>query len=195
MRVLSILVRHGLEKYPRALEDLRAFHRTRLAAARCDTLVVDNAAGAAAAASDPETIRGSNRAWEFSGWDEGLAHLGARARDYDLVHLVTSAFRTLHARYVDRCDQRALALVLGRRAAVGHIDHYDEPIELLGSRSRSWLRSSFVFLPPAELETLRPLAAVTDMAWTPARPPREVGREVRAALGVEPPTTCTACHR
>jgi hypothetical protein len=42
---------------------------------------------------------------------------------------------------------------------------------------------------------LRPLDAVADMAWRPARPAREVGREVRAALHVAPPTDCTACHR
>ncbi len=42
---------------------------------------------------------------------------------------------------------------------------------------------------------LRPLDAVTDMAWRPDRPSREVGRAVRAALHVDPPTHCTACHR
>jgi hydroxypyruvate reductase len=38
MRILSILARHGVEKYPEALSDLRAFQRARLPSARCDLL-------------------------------------------------------------------------------------------------------------------------------------------------------------
>jgi hypothetical protein len=165
MRILSILARYGVEKYPEALSDLRSFQRTRLPSARCDVLVVDNAGGAfAASPRDTEIIAGSNRHWEFSAWDEGLAHVGARIWEYDLVHLVTSAFRTLYTRYIDRCDERTTSLIVGRGVALGHVDYYDEPVELLGNRSQSWLRSSFLFLPPAELATLGTLVGVTDPA-------------------------------
>lgn len=175
MRVLSILVRHGREKYAGALADLRGFQRTQLAGADCDLLVVDNAPGPLSIApGDPETIAGSNHAWEFSAWDAGLAHVGRSLRRYDLVHLVTSAFRTLHCRYVDRCDARVLRRIAGRRAAVGHIDYYGEPVELLGCRSRHWLRSSFLFLPPAELEALGSLVGIRGrnafFSGDPARP-------------------------
>jgi hypothetical protein len=164
MRVLSILVRHGLARYAGALTDLQAFHRSRLPSARCDLLVVDNAGEAPTRSGAVEAIPGSNRAWEFSGWDEGLAHVGGRIREYDVVHLVTSAFRALYTGYLDRCDERTLALVADRRAALGHIDYYDEAVELLGRRSQSWLRTAFFFLPPSELERLGPLAGVPDRA-------------------------------
>jgi hypothetical protein len=42
---------------------------------------------------------------------------------------------------------------------------------------------------------LRPQANITDMEWEPSRPQLEVGREIRAHRGIEPPTHCTACHR
>ncbi|HYD39855.1 MAG TPA: hypothetical protein VEB43_03420 [Anaeromyxobacter sp.] len=176
MRILSILARHGREKYAGALADLRAFQATRLASARCDLLVVDNAPGPLAIEpGDPETIPASDADREFSAWQAGLAHVGAAGLlRYDLVHLVTSAFRVLHSRYVDRCDARALRRIVGARVAVGHVDYYDDPVELLGARSQHWLRSSFLFLPPAELLALGPLAGIRDGApffsGDPARP-------------------------
>jgi hypothetical protein len=165
MRILSILARYGTEKYPEALSDLRSFHRARLPSANCDVLVVDNAGGEFR--GEPrgiQVIGGSNRNWEFSAWDEGLTHVGARIREYDLVHLVTSAFRTLYTRYIDRCDERTLGLIMGRRVALGHVDYYNEPVELLGNLSQCWIRSSFLFLPPTELAKLGTLVGVTDPA-------------------------------
>jgi hypothetical protein len=166
MRVLSILARHGSTKYTGAIDDLQDFRRTRLPSAHHDLLVVDNALEGreAASAEGHEVIAGSNRCWEFSAWDEGLAHVGARIWDYDFVHLVTSAFRTLYTRYIDRFDEQMLGSVADRGAAVGHVDCYNQPIELLGNRSQCWLRSSFVFVPPAELVALGSLAGVRDPA-------------------------------
>lgn len=177
MRILSILARHGREAHPGALDDLRAYHRACLPSARCDLLVVDNADPGAPRPGEPETIAGSGRSREFSAWDEGIAHAGLRLWDYDLVHLVTSAFRALYTRYLDRCDERTLALAAGRGLAVGHVDYYDQPVELLGCRSQCWLRSSFVFLPPSELLALGPLAALREsgrfFSGDPAAPFRE----------------------
>lgn len=175
MRILSILVRHGRQQYAGALADLQTYQRQRLPDARCDVLVVDNGPGPVLrGAGEPETIAGPNDHWEFSAWDAGLAHVGDRLGAYDLVHLVTSAFRTLYTRYIDRCDTRTLRRALGRRAAVGHVDCYDTAIEVLGHRSQSWLRSSFLFLPPSELRRLGSLVAVRDgepfFSGDPARP-------------------------
>ena len=75
-------------------------------------------------------IGGSNTHWEFSGWDCGIAYLGRRIYDYHLVHLATSAFRALYCRYLDRFDPEMLRAALGRGAAVGHIDYYNEPVRL-----------------------------------------------------------------
>src|SRR5258708_32087758 len=76
-----------------------------------------------------------------------------------------------------------LGLLRGRAAAVGHIDYYNDPV-IIGAFSgkvgtgfpkenatsigspeqslRSWLRSSFVFLPPAELRLLGSLVSIDD---------------------------------
>jgi len=161
MRILTLFVRHGTAKYTEALDDLRAFQRRRLPEVRHDMLIVDNGPEAPSPTPGAEVIRGSNRRWEFSAWDDGLAHVGARVRDYDLVHLVTSAFNTLYTRYIDRIGPALLEEVAGRATALGHVDWYNEPVELLGYPGQAWLRSSFVFIPPAELLTLGSLVGCT----------------------------------
>jgi hypothetical protein len=175
MRVLTLLARHGTTKYPTALNDLRSFVAQRLDGISHEILVIENAPGAAR--GEPGVLQGSNRMWEFSAWDEGLAHLGGRLREFDLVHLVTSAFRTLYTRYIDRIDREVLEQIAGRGAALGHIDWYNEPVELLGYSAQAWIRSSFVFLPPIELTLLGPLAALATrevfFSGNPANPFRE----------------------
>jgi hypothetical protein len=42
---------------------------------------------------------------------------------------------------------------------------------------------------------LRPQSAITDMEWTPSRPLREIGAEVRRDSSVSPPVNCSGCHR
>jgi hypothetical protein len=43
---------------------------------------------------------------------------------------------------------------------------------------------------------LRPQSEITDMEWSPARPRREIGAEIREGLALAPPVeTCTGCHR
>jgi hypothetical protein len=44
-------------------------------------------------------------------------------------------------------------------------------------------------------EHLRPQGAITDLAWRPDRPQAELGRELRAELGVRSLTHCSTCHR
>ncbi len=42
---------------------------------------------------------------------------------------------------------------------------------------------------------LRPLEAITNMAWAPDGNPEILGRELRTANGINPPTDCSTCHR
>jgi len=42
---------------------------------------------------------------------------------------------------------------------------------------------------------LRPPSAVTEMGYVPAEPQAVLGARLRVALGVNPPTYCSACHR
>ena len=63
-------------------------------------------------------------------------------------------FRELYTAYLDRLDTSTLSAVLGRAVAVGHIDYYNRPIRFFNRVSQSWLRSSFLFIPTAELRLL-----------------------------------------
>jgi hypothetical protein len=42
---------------------------------------------------------------------------------------------------------------------------------------------------------LRPVNLVTKLDWTPDREPAEIGREIIAQKGINPPVNCSGCHR
>jgi Cytochrome c7 and related cytochrome c len=42
---------------------------------------------------------------------------------------------------------------------------------------------------------LRPASAITDMEWSPAGPRREIGAALHESLHVNPPVSCSGCHR
>lgn len=42
---------------------------------------------------------------------------------------------------------------------------------------------------------LRPLDAVTEMAWTPPSNQLELAAQMKQERGIDPPTDCTGCHR
>jgi hypothetical protein len=42
---------------------------------------------------------------------------------------------------------------------------------------------------------LRPQSEITNMQWAPERPPGDIGAEIRERLHVDPPVSCTGCHR
>lgn len=44
-------------------------------------------------------------------------------------------------------------------------------------------------------EHLRPLDKITDMEWKPSEPQEELGKRLRAELGVRSIVDCTGCHR
>jgi hypothetical protein len=177
MRIATLFCRHGSTKYRLAIDQLDDFYVRRLPDVDRELVLIDN--------SLPETYReplgerrtligGSNRAWEFSAWDSGLAFLGERLLGFDFVHLVTSAFGELYTRYIERFDISLLGGVRGRAAAVGHIDQYNEPVQLFGRISQSWIRSCFFFVPAVELRLLGSLVSITDgtafFSGNPANP-------------------------
>ena len=164
-RVVTLLARHGTAKYRDALPDIQALFARQMPEFEHEAVVIDNALDqdhAKLLGPGVTLIGGDNAAWEFSAWDRGVAHLGPCLDDFDWVHLATSAFRQLYTRYLDRFDADMLGLLAGRAAAVGHIDFFNEPVAFAGRSLQSWLRSSFVLLPPAELRLLGPLNSVTD---------------------------------
>jgi len=165
MRIITLLARHGTATYSDSVEAIDALFKRQMPDVAHDLLVIDNALPEHHQASREgrHTLIGApNAHWEFSAWDRGTAWLGAGLDRYDLVHLATSAFRTLYTRYLDRFDAGMLGLVRGRAAAVGHIDYYNEPVTIGDLSLRSWLRSSFIFLPPTELRLLGSLVSIAD---------------------------------
>jgi hypothetical protein len=166
MRILTLLVRHGTDKFPHAIDDAATLFARQLPEVGWDLIVIDNKLP-----EDYEQrlgpgqvlIGGSNAMREFSAWESALAFVGRRAAEYDFVNLATEAFRTLYVAYLDRLNTGMLRLIARRGAALGHIDYYNEPVRLLGRQSQSWLRTSFVFLPPAEVKILGSLISVSEL--------------------------------
>jgi hypothetical protein len=165
MRIITLLARHGAATYGSAVGDIDGLFARQMPNVAHDLLIVDNSLPRhhhERLAPGRELIGAPNTHWEFSAWEHGMSYLGGRMEQYDFVHLATSAFRTLYTRYLDRFDVDMLGLIRGRGAAVGHIDYYNVPVTI-GDRSvRSWLRSSFVFLPPVELRLLGSLVSIDD---------------------------------
>jgi hypothetical protein len=166
MRILTILARLGTEKYPEAEPQIDELFRQRLPGVERERVVVDNAlpAGHLERERDRTLIGGDNSFWEFSAFDRVIEWLGPRIWAFDLVHLATSAFNTLYTAYLDRFDATCLRAIAGRPVCLGHVDCYNEPIEVFSFRSQHWVRTSFLFLPPAELKALGTLVGTRDRA-------------------------------
>ena len=165
MRALTLLVRHGTEKFPNAIDDVAALFARQLPEVEWDLVVIDNKL--------PEDhqevlgprrmlIGGSNAMREFSAWQSGISFVGPRVADYDFVNLATEAFRVLYVAYLNRFNTKMLHLIARRGAAIGHVDYYNDPVLVLGRQSQAWLRTSFVFLPPAELKLLGSLTSIAE---------------------------------
>ena len=165
MRIITLLARHGTAVYADAVEAIDELFARRMPDVARDMIVVDTALPADRhdrLGAGRTLIGASNAHWEFSAWDRAISCLAERLAQYDLVHLATSAFRMLSPRYLDRFDAAMLDSIRGRAAALGHIDYYDHPVSVGDLSLRSWLRSSFIFLPPAELRLLGSLVSIDD---------------------------------
>lgn len=160
-RLLTLLARHGTDRYPDAVPALRDLLQRRLPDVEQTLVVVDNApAGPGPRGLD--AIAGSNASWEFSAWDDAVAHVGARLDEADLVCLATSAFAALDAAHLELVDSTVLGALAPHVSVVGHIDRFDGPVEAFGTELQAWLRSSFLVVAPATLRRLGSLVSVAD---------------------------------
>lgn len=167
MRVLILFVRYGEERYRDALDELAELYDRRAPELTRSTIVIDNALPASSSkelGSDSVLIGGDNTWWEFSGWQRAIRELGNEITKYDVVHLVTSAFRTLYTDYLDRFGPQIAEIAAERPVAVGHIDYYPHPVRVGSFISRHWIRSSFWLINPFELLRLRTLVSLHDAA-------------------------------
>ena len=156
MRVLTILVRFGTEQYPRAEEELAGLFGRHAPKVDRTVVVVDNALPRETIQTEGSrtVIGGDNRVFEFSAFDRALEYVGSSIWSFDLVHFATSAFNTLYVAYLERFDTSLLSAIVGRPACVGHIDCYNEPIEVVQFRAQHWIRSCFFVMPPTEVKAL-----------------------------------------
>lgn len=180
MRVLTLLLRHGTAKYVEAENEIAELFARQMPEVERSTLIVDSALPPdhVEACGPHRTILGADNAfWEWSAADRGIAFLGDRIWSYDLVHVATAAFNMLYTAYLGRFRTPLLRAIAGRPLCLGHIDCYNEPVRLISFHSQHWIRTSFLFLPPAELKALRTLAAFRDAAalfsGDPERPFRQ----------------------
>jgi hypothetical protein len=164
MRVLTILARFGTEQYARAEREIDDIFRRRMPEVERVVLVVDNAMTEAPVAERGSRmlIGGDNTAQEFSAFDRAVEFVGPDIWRYDLVHFATSAFNTLHTEYLERFATPLLEAAANRPACLGHIDCYNQAVEIAGFRSQHWVRSCFFFLPPAEVKALGSFVAIRD---------------------------------
>ena len=156
MRILSILVRHGVERYSEAQAEADAIFHRQLPHVERDVIVVDNALPAETVTREGARmlIGGDNRVREFTGFDRALGLPGVDVTAYDLVHFATSAFNTLYTSYLERFTPAVLQAIVGRPACLGHIDCYNEPVRVGRYASQHWVRSCFFFLPPSMVRAL-----------------------------------------
>ena len=165
MRIATVFLRHGTLRYPDSEDAVDELFRRQMPEVRRDTVVVDNilpVGHAERTAADRIVLGGDNSFSEFSGFDTALSWIGSRIWSYDLVNIVTSACFMLYARYLERFDTRMLCAIVRQPVCVGHIDCYNEPIRILAYHSQHWIRTSFLFLPPAELKALGSLVTFRD---------------------------------
>jgi hypothetical protein len=166
MRVVTVLARCGTAQYPRAEQEIADIFTRQMAAIDRTVLIVDNAlpAGFKEGEGRRFLIGGDNSAREFSAFDCGMRFLGSNIWSYDLIHFATSAFNTLHVNYLERLDAALLAAITSRPVCVGHIDCYNEAVEILGFRSQHWIRTCWFFLAPGEAKMLGSFVTVRDGA-------------------------------
>jgi hypothetical protein len=164
VRVLTIMVRHGTEKYADAEEQLDALMGRLFPDVDRIRLVVDNALPRDTVEhSDKRTLLGGdNAAWEFSAFDRAVEWLGATVKDYDYIHFATSAFNELYTGYLERFNANVLRAASGRSVGIGHIDCYNEPVRICSYVSQHWIRTAFFFLPPAMVQALGSFVSVAD---------------------------------
>jgi hypothetical protein len=164
VRVLTILARFGTEQYPHAEQEIDDIFQRRMPGIDRTVIVVDNALPRGFEERHPQRvlIGGDNSAREFSAFDCAIDSIGSDIWSYDLVHFATSAFNTLYVSYLQLFDMALLRAMTRRPVGLGHIDCYNDAVEILGIRTQHWIRTCFFFLPPTEVKVLGSFVTIRD---------------------------------
>lgn len=180
LRIATVLVGHERQVYLEKARKIDALLSATVPNAVREMVIVDNARPRIEFERVDEStviVGGDNSLREFSAWDRGLAQLERTRSNPDLVHFATSAYDALYSSYLECFDARLLAASLAARAVVGHVDYYDDPVEVVGRASQPWLRTSYFFVPMEAVRAIRSMVSFEDpgalFTGDPARPFRQ----------------------
>lgn len=165
MRILTIFVRYGQSSYSDAFENLQTYYLKNFHGIEPDFIIVDNELPEnyhLQTQSNVCIIGGSNKYWEFSAFDEAVSYVGKNILNYDIVHIVTSAFRELYTDYIDKISINMLLKLNTRSFVLGHIDHYNDEVLVFDNPFQCWIRSCFFFIKPADLLLLGNFVSITN---------------------------------
>lgn len=165
LRILTLLLRYGTDKYGGADERLERLLTRAFPGAERYTVIIDNALPRSTGESLSSTrmlIGGDNTAWEFSGWDRGVQFIGSRLGHFDFVHFATDAFEQFDDDFAEQFNTPVLEALRFGPAMAGHIDYLNEPSDLFGYKVECWVRSSFFFIRPVEVQALGSMVSVPD---------------------------------
>lgn len=166
-RISTLLVGHERPVYSEAQRRIDGLLSASVPDAVRNTVIIDNARPRIdfeRVGPGVVVIGGDNSMREFSAWDRGLAEIERRRTNPDFVHFATSAFDALYTDYLDRFDAGLLEAAWRAGAVVGHVDYYDQPVEVLGRVSQQWVRTSYFFVPSEAIRALRSVVSFEDRA-------------------------------
>jgi len=153
MRILLLFLRFGTINYADSLPRVHAYYASCLPGVQYETIIVDNELGLGYQGyeNDYLVLGGSNQDWEFSAIDEALSYIGNSVYDYDFVHVATSACWQLYNDYIYRVNVSSLRALSCKDAMLGHIDAYNEQVNIFAYSAQYWIRTSFFFLSPLSI--------------------------------------------
>jgi len=154
IRILSLFVRYGDKDYEGAYEALTEFYMS-VGDVCVTSVLIDNALEPGLSTDLDNTshlISGDNSRREFSGWDAALSAFAERMQEFDLVHLVTSAFQNEYNGFYPLIDHEMLEYVAQtKRVMLAHVDAYPEKVKLYGRSFQTWACSKFLFSRPENI--------------------------------------------
>ncbi|ACZ75556.1 MAG: glycosyltransferase family 4 protein [Dickeya sp.] len=157
LRVLSFFIRYGDADYKGAYQELMEFYAG-MPDIEVESVLIDTALESGVEArlgTCALMMAGDNNRREFSGWDSALGRYRDLLADFDLVHLVTSAFQNEYNGFYPLICREMLEYVRNTpHVMLAHIDAYPERVHLLGRGFQTWGCSKFLFARPVDLAAL-----------------------------------------
>jgi glycosyltransferase involved in cell wall biosynthesis len=157
LKILSLFLRYGDSDYKGAYQNLMDFY-AHLPGLSVESVLIDTALPDGVKAwigSCARLLAGDNQRGEFSGWDTAITTYRKRLSDFDLVHLVTSAFKNEYNGFYKLVCKEMFGYVHATPGVLlAHVDAYPEPVRLFGRCFQTWACSKFLLARPADILAL-----------------------------------------